>query len=719
MPIGTNGIRLSVALEAPRLPITLRPEAGENVHGFVRRLAGANGHRGLRTFARPLGLGSGFGPASADRAWERLAQATGLTIEEVGAMRWNATGGRAPLAAKIVVAGTLTAKGFAHPRNTRLCLACLRETGIQRDFWLFSCVVACPHHGSLLATTCNCGRLLLPGTYGRTWECACRAVPGDLAEVAAPASAVRIARNLAARVGTASGYACENDLKAPFDALCAHDYMVLVHTLGVAAATLASEDAPVMQGTGNYSMGAAGIVQPLDMALTRLQAAASIIDGWPDAYVGLLRTVEGRNTEADASTIAGAFATSIGKMLLSPIRGADGLPLRILIQAVGRYWNDHHEGKRRRRRNLSTSDPTAKRIQMLLNATGLARAVGMPHGTAFLGRVLGRILEGLNNEERALKDGDLVPLVRERAIALYRAATVSLPPLAVKNIVEGANRTWLLSGWEHPRLMPADRTLHGLRFKGRPAYTPEVVEATLARLRGAARRVERFDGLSPLTSEGLQKNTQPWYNKTDVLLDVLDGRLAVYAVVDAPRLSDLLVNIDDLRRASCARSPVNRLASGGGFGTYKQVNVVLHGRFGVTGRLTLNEFRRLARGRVVQHQIDLRTFASSKQPQRRRLYNVEEVVGFVQRRLSPGGLPSAEAAAFGRIDDIGPLLIQLKTLGMTANGMAADLARRGVRTKDGATWGRSAVAQFIEGAEESGKMLGLLTGPGFTSLLWR
>ncbi len=121
----------------------------------------------------------------------------------------------------------------------------------------------------------------------------------------------------------------------------------------------------------------------------------------------------------------------------------------------------------------------------------------------------------------------------------------------------------------------------------------------------------------------------------------------------------------------------------------------------------------------MQHRIDLRTFASSKQPQRTRLYNVEEVVGFVQRRLSPGGLPHAEAAAFGCIDDIGPLLAQLKTLGMTANGMAADLARRGVRTKDGAMWGRSAVAQFIESAEESGRMLGLLTGPAFTSLQWK
>jgi len=704
---------VSVDLEAPRLPIVLRPVAGENIHGFLRRLAEANGHRVMRTFAQALGLGDGFGPASAGRAWELLAQAVGLTSAEVGAMRWNRTG-QARLEAMITVSGTQTAKSFAYPRNTRLCLACLRQTRIERDFWSFSSVIACPHHGTLLVTTCGCGRPLLPGVYGRTWECVCGAVPSDLGEIAAPTSAAKVARNLAARVGPISGYTCENDLKAPFDTTCAHDYMVLVHTLGVAAATPASEDTIVLQATGSYRLGAVEVMPPLDVALARLQAATRIIDDWPDALVALLRGVEGRNAAANASTIAGAFATSIGKMLVSPMRGADGLPLRVLHQAVDRYWDEHHAGKRRRKRNLSTSNLTAKRIHVQFNVTSLARAVGALRPTAFLGRILRRILEGLSDEDRTLGDGDLARVVCERAVALHRVAASSLSSEAARNMVEGTSGEGVLSGWEHPRLMPAYPALHGLRFRGQPAYAPEVVAAVLARLRAAARRIERPDGLSSLTFDGLRRRLQPWYNKTDVLLDVLEGRLAAYTVVDEPKLKDLLVNIGDLRRQCAARSLTSRLLDED-FASYKRINIVLEVRFGPDAQMTLNEFRRLARGGLVASRVKSTAIAGRQRPVTAWRYKVEDVAAFVERRLSVGGLPVAEAAAFGRTDDVGPLLAEMKRLGLTVAYIQGELANRGIRTENGAPWSRASIRLAIRRLEKGDTVLGLLTGSAFTS----
>jgi len=689
----------------------LRPEAGENVRGFLRRLAEANGHRGAWVFSRALGLSSSFGPESVGRIWRRLAEAAGLLETEVDAMRWS-TAERMCLGSTMVVAGTRTVRGFAHPRNARLCPACLRETGILRDFWLFWCVAACPRHRTLLATACVCGRPLLPRGHGRIWECTCGVAAGDLSSAAAPASAVDVARNLAARVGAASGYSCENDLPAPFDALCAHDYMALLHTLGIAAATSVHEDALVLHGKRPNRNGTSEVAPALGVTLARLEAAASIVHGWPDAYTSLLGQVEGRNAAADASKLAGAFATPIGRMLVHPIRGADGLRLRLLSQAFDRYLSERHGGRYRRPQRFLSNDATAKRMHKLFNSEVLARDFNGTQSTPLLRRVVRRVFARLDDRTRVRERSDLARLVRDRAIALHRAALLSMSSKAVRHAVEGTTGKKPLRGWEHPRLLPADPTLHGLRISGTPAYAPEAVEAALARLRSAARRVEWLDGLSPLTSSGLCGKLKRWYTKTDMLLDVFDGHLAVYTAVDAPRLIDLHVDAEDFRRTRSAHSPLNRLA--GEFARREGVNVVLQGRFGPAGRLTLPEFQRLARGRLVRWRAETRTRPDSKWPYKATRYNIEDVIAFVQRRLSPEGLQGAEAAAFGRAADVGPLLSALKKSGAALYRMQRELAARGVKAENGATWRSTAIARAIGRMEEGGKVFGVLTGPAFT-----
>jgi len=664
-------------------------------------------------FSQALGLGANFGPMSAGRIWQRLAIAACLTDSEVGALRWGMADPARP-GTTVVVAGTRTVLGFAQPKSTRLCPVCLRETGIWREFWSFSCVVACPRHDTLLATACDCGRPLLAHDYGRIWACACGAAAGDLGAVMAPRSALKVARNLAARVGIASGYACEDDLPAPFDALCAHDYMALVHTLGLAATTPAHEDAPMLQEQRLYRNGISGIAPSLDVVLTRFQAASIIIDGWPDAYMSLLGEVEGRNASTDPSKVSGAFSTAVGNLLKRPMRAADGMPLRILNQAFDRYWSERHDGRFRRRPRILANNATAKRIHALFNATILARAVGAAKGTLLMRRVIHRVFECLDDGDRARENCDLARLVRERGIALYQSSATSLSSKATRELVEGTIAGRVLLGWEHSRLIPADPTLHDLRFPGKPAYALNTVLATLARLRAVARRIERSDGLLPLMTGGLRGKMTPWYTKAVVLLDVVDGRLAVYTTVDAPTLSDLFVDDDDICRARSAQSPANQLYEDGAIGTRGQINIVLQGHFGFVGRLTGNEFLRLARGKLVRCRTEPKARASRELPVWTRLYNVEDVVDFVRRRSSAGGLSAAEAQAYGRVDDIGPVLTTLKGAGLVTSRIEMELAASGMKNERGAAWTQKLILQAIARLEEGGRVLGLLTGPAFT-----
>ena len=701
-------------MQIPRLPITLRPEIGENVHGFLRRLAAANGHLNMTSFARAIGLEYKFGPISPDASWDRLAQATSLPVAELSTMRWTMAD-RTQSEAMVVVARTRVPRAFASPRSTRLCLSCIGETGIRRDFWSLTAVAACPRHRVLLTAECVCGRPLLPGLQGRVHECACGAILGSLKEVPAPSSVVRAACNLAARVGAASGYSCENDFASPFEELCAHDFMCLIHTLGVAAATPAEEDRPVAKATGAYGVLAGREVEPpLGVVLARLEGAVRVIDGWPDAYMSLLRSVEGRNTSADALTMSGAFATAVGRMLATPIRGADGLPFHLLRHAIDEYWDRRRRGKRkRRRRSLSTSDTVAMRLRERVNATILAKEVGAQRPTPFLSRTLRRAIELLGDHERDLEEDDLARLVTKKVLALYHASLVSLSSEAAKGVLEGGSQGMPLTGWDHPRLLSPDPAIHGLCLNDRPAYAPSAVEDALSRLRSVAQHVAQPDGLIPLVSEGMRGNLNAWYTKTDLLLDVFDGRLAVYTILDAPRLGDLLVHPGELGRASRQKKTADLLASED-FVPAEQANMVLEERFGVAGRLNSDEFSRLARSGLVRCSVDIRSGLNGKQRHNGRVYRLRDILKFVERRLQPQGLSVMEGEAFGRLNDIGPFIVALRRLGVPIAGVRRELALLGVKTPLGNALQGKMLRLVVDNAEKGVEVLALLTGISFS-----
>ncbi len=695
------------------LPLLLRPVSGENVLGYARRLAGANGHLSMSVFAPMIGLTTKFGPMSAVPAWAPLIRAAELTEVETASMRWVAASTR-PGNSKLTVVGVQTARGFVRPRQTRLCTSCLKEDGIRRDFWAFSIVAACPLHGDLLVTHCGCGQAIPSGVLGRTYGCICGIAWSDLPVTQAPDAVVKVARNLAARIGSASGYHCENDHPPPFTSLSAHDYMVVVYTLGTAATTPASADGPVKKATGTYRTGTVSDVVSFDATVASIKAASRIIDGWPECYTALLEGVEGRNTKTNTSTIMGAFATTIGKLLVSPIRGADGLPVRLLVDAVDRYWDGRGKVvRRRRKRNLSITDVTARRLQMRYNTSSLAKAVGQPNPTVFLGRILRRTLERLSDDERNLGDAPLSELVRRRSIALYQAAMAALPAEAAKEAVEGANGPSKFAGWDHPHLMPSDPALHSLRYKNKPSYTKAGVSTVLSRLRSVALRTTDVCELVPLTSVALRWKMLPWDNKTQVLLDIFEGQLPVYTTVDEPKLDDLLVKVEEFRQASYARNPASKAPDDNCFMEYHRANTVLEGRFGPVGRLTLSEFRRLRRGGLILSRTEQWKKPSGAVKQVF-TYHLNQLIDIVGRLKGSAGLSAGEAEAFGRTVDLGPLLTTLYGLPLTTRRIEKELDSLGVKSEEGAKLEHEVIARALTRFARGHKVLGLVTGNAFS-----
>lgn len=109
---------MDIAPPARQLPTVFRPEPGEDIRGFLRRLAGANGHRNTWTFSQALGLAGSFGPASAGCQWNRLAEAAGRSEAEVAAMRWCTAAPRS-IKASMAAAGAQRSPRhrLLHPQN--------------------------------------------------------------------------------------------------------------------------------------------------------------------------------------------------------------------------------------------------------------------------------------------------------------------------------------------------------------------------------------------------------------------------------------------------------------------------------------------------------------------------------------------------------------------------------------------------------------------------
>ena len=302
-----------------RLAFAPAPAIGESIHGYMGRLAEANGYAEVAAFASALGLGASVGPLSRDRTWQRLGEWTGLPPPALDALRWRrvtTVAGRG----MVDFLGTRIALQFLSARRPRACRACLAADGIHRDLWAVSHVLACPAHACRLSDYCpDCDRR---PARAAAWRCDCGGGDAAADPARAPDEAVRVARELAAlfgkdRTGVAGDAAARPP--APFDGLDANDLLMHLAVLGAAAD---HDDATATALTSRQYRATAPTPSCAD-ALERLRSAVRIMEGWPGSLDDVLRDVEARGAAlsgtGDDFTLA--FSSPVGRMLRHPPRG--------------------------------------------------------------------------------------------------------------------------------------------------------------------------------------------------------------------------------------------------------------------------------------------------------------------------------------------------------------------------------------------------------------
>ena len=670
------------------LPFTVLPQPGENVHGYVRRLAAANGHSNLATFSSAIGV-VGIGPLSGDETWDRLRAAVDLGPDALEPMRWRAF--RAAGGHRVRVLGNALAPGHVDARSARICPDCLVGDGLHRDIWSLQAVRACPLHGTVLLEACPvCGTTFSPAAR-RPTGCGCGARFADLAAPAAGAGVVRVARNVALLLGPATALGIPRppwglELPAALATVGLFDLLCLVELLGTAATVPTDLDVPTATRSRNYLRSGRRGHSTVGGALEAVAAADRIIVAWPHAFHELLEAVTARGLPGGMDE---AFSTPVGRSLRYPPRGADGLPLRVVHESVDAFWRSR--GGSARRRNLAVVDHVALRLHPDLSAAWLAEALGDGQATQFHGRVVQRVLEGLGSAERELADRELAALSRERALRLARDARVSLSPVEAKRRLEGTRDNQRLSGWDHPELLCPDPRLRDLRSRG-VFYAEADVGRTLGTLAELAVRVEGPHGLVPLVSVGMRyRLEEPRPGKTEVLLGVFRRSLRVAAEVHAPTLGDLLVDVEELNGAARRARDEDCPDFLGG----RQLNEVMLHRHGESARLSATQLARLAGEGLVRTETGLRHRGASSASATVTRFHVADAEGVIRRSLAGSSAP-AEAAALAAETDVAPLLRAWHSAGMRPPAMVAELHRMGFRTVRGAAWRESSVWRAVQ-----------------------
>lgn len=625
------------------MPWTDASRLGENVRGYVRRLASGNGFRRLLPFSEAFGLAH-LGPESDEQAWERLARVTRLARGDLEPMRWRSAGPprSGSSGSLLVVLGSPIAVVFLCPTLVRFCPVCLVEDGYLRDFWCVAYVAACPKHGCLLVEECGaCRRPLGRATRSRLWSCVCGRRFVDNPAVEAPDAAVRVTRNLAAIIGPAkaaglSDGTCRSDLSPPFVGFAAQDYLAALHTLGVAATTPKEEDKPASCLVPQHGHGNRHKPLALPDQVRRLEAAVGVMDRWPGAYWSLLAEVAGRNTAAGhANPAQRAFATRIGRTLLNPLRGADGLPLAALQSEMLAFCAERL-GAKRRARNLSTFEPVARRILAFANLSTISRTLGVIPQNLVLRRAFQRVLGELSADEAGAPKAELAELVTERTCALYGRAIASLSSSAAASALEGFTVDRRLVGWDHPDLLPPDPHLRGVHTDRVASYAPDAVQAALDRLSALAVRVPDAERNRPLVTvaEGLRRGAiKSWYTKTDFLLDVFSGTVPVFTKVEKPRLCDLRVDSAELKRRSDALHAL-RAVDGTAYVSWKRANTVAAAIYGARSSLAPGDYKRLSDSGIIRCRTRNLPRADRNTDLVRRLYHLSDVVAYAKARFA-------------------------------------------------------------------------------------
>ncbi|MGZ5434545.1 MAG: TniQ family protein [Pyrinomonadaceae bacterium] len=147
----------------------------ESYLGFLVRLADINGYDTPRWILKESNLSS-----DADFPcvllthqkpnYERLASLTGLTVEQLGALTYQAADKH-----HVNIFSYQVRPFLLRPQWPRICVACIRESAYCRKQWDFSAVTACPLHRVMLLERCPKCKRPITWFRSRVSHCPCGA----------------------------------------------------------------------------------------------------------------------------------------------------------------------------------------------------------------------------------------------------------------------------------------------------------------------------------------------------------------------------------------------------------------------------------------------------------------------------------------------------------------------------------------------------------------
>jgi hypothetical protein len=462
-------------------------------------------------------------------------------------MRWRSAGTKR-FGFHLRILGTHLSAGFLCPNIIRFCPQCLKDDGILGDMWCIKYVVACHKHGCLLVDRCQeCDTPFVPIHSSWTWSCICGKKMITNRKYAASPSVVRCASNIASFVA-AEGSAvepddsCTHDIAPPFDNWKLQDYLAAIHTIGIASTTPADADQPLPGIVSVYGRGSKEPPVSTSVICSRIDAATAVLDDWPTAYHRLLGEVAHRNQASEAA-LAGrrAFATRIGESLLHPIRGANGLTLAILCAEIDKFCANNGDLKKKGRTRTVHSS-VAYRLHYHINNSLICKRAGFSPRKRKLNRILSYVYDKLTPNDLAMNDLELTELVSCRVLSLNQKIEISFSTYSAAAL-EGSRHRKALVGWHHPRLLLPDPELDSQITCRKVAYTHEAIEGILDKIAAVTVRIEQvMPHLSPLGKALQGAHINQWYGKTNVLLDIIDGVIIVYSLVERPCLANLFVD---------------------------------------------------------------------------------------------------------------------------------------------------------------------------------
>lgn len=318
-----------------RVPVT---QPGETAFGYFRRFAAAMSFESLRSFEHVAGLHE-FGPTSGDDAWARLAAITGLTADELAPLRWSVPGGS--IGQDVVIAGHRVRRRALTMQRIRVCPTCLKEAGGVDDQGDVRRVHRREWAFRHVVACHRHGTLLVD-------RCPCgkelNAVGGakrwacecgiPMATMAASPASDRQIR--AAGAVDAMMSDGEVDLPPPFRYLDVDTFLAFLDRYG-----RASRDGPDASRDSRKLKPMRYVEHqepPLDISAQDVEAAMAIVEDWPRGFYRLLHGVAGRNADADIDVRKLAlFATDVGHAVLGPLLDIDNVPVRFIDRRV-RFW---------------------------------------------------------------------------------------------------------------------------------------------------------------------------------------------------------------------------------------------------------------------------------------------------------------------------------------------------------------------------------------------